>query len=68
LIEKLRDLEKQSNGDLSRVIELLVLENHVLRQHQSVGFRRRVEYQFTEFPRFLRLDEVDEKFDDTDGL
>ena len=46
-----------SDGDLARVIELLLLENHVLMQHQSVGFRRGVPYEFSEFPRFLHFED-----------
>lgn len=56
-MEKLRHLEGEADGDLARVIEILLLENHVLMQHQSVGFRRRVDYEFSGFPRFLHLEE-----------
>ena len=55
LVEKLRQVEALSDGELARVIELLLLENHVLMQHQSIGFRRGIPYQFSEFPRFLNL-------------
>lgn len=57
LVTKLQKLETDADGDLSRVIELLLLENHVLTQHQSVGFRRGAHYEFSEFPRFLKLDD-----------
>ena len=57
LVGKLRELETQTDGDLARVIELLLLENYVLRQHQSAGFIRSANYGFSEYPRFLRLDD-----------
>jgi len=62
LVGRLRELETETEGDLARIIELLLLENHVLRQHQSVGFTRNAHYGFFDFPRFLRLD--DEAADD----
>ena len=55
LINKLNDLHDQANGDLARVIELLLLENHNLSLGQSSGFGRGVEYDFSEIPRFLEL-------------
>lgn len=58
LIAKLQELDTASDGNLSRIIELLLLENHVLIQHQSVGFRRGAKYEFSDFPRFLQLDEA----------
>lgn len=57
LVAKLQKLETHADGDLSSVIELLLLENHVLTQHQSVGFKRGVNYGFSEYPRFLKLDD-----------
>lgn len=58
LVGKLRELETQTDGDLARVIELLLLENHVLRQHESAGFIRSANYGFSEYPRFLKLDDA----------
>lgn len=55
LINKLNDLHDQANGDLARVVELLLLENHVLSLGQSSGFGRGVEYDFSEIPRFLEI-------------
>lgn len=57
LVGKLRELEAETEGDLARIIELLLLENHVLRQHQSAGFIRSANYGFSEYPRFLELDD-----------
>lgn len=57
MVGKLRELEAETEGDLARIIELLLLENHVLRQHQSVGFIRKAHYGFSDFPRFLRLED-----------
>lgn len=60
LTERLKKLEDMVEGDLARIIELLLLENHVLRQHQSVGFRRGADYEFSEFPRFLEFTDPDD--------
>lgn len=57
LVGKLRELETETEGDLARIIELLLLENHVLRQHQSVGFTRKAHYGFSDYPWFLCLDD-----------
>ena len=57
LVGRLRELETETEGDLARIMELLLLENHVLRQHQSIGFTRKAHYGFSDYPRFLRLDD-----------
>ncbi len=63
LIGTLKDIETQSDGDLARLIELLLLENHVLSLGQSTGFRRGVNFDFSAFPRFLQI--VDRKQPET---
>lgn len=55
LVSKLTELEKLAGGDVSRILELLLLENHVLRQNQSSGMLRRRKLDFSTFPRFLKL-------------
>ncbi len=40
LIRTLKDTETRADGDLARLIELLLLENHALSLGQSAGFRR----------------------------
>lgn len=55
LVEKLNRLLVEGGGDLARVIEFLLLENHMHTLEQSSGFRRGVQYDFSEFPRFLKL-------------
>ena len=57
LVTKLNKTTEQANGDLARVIELLLLENHVLELDQSCGFRRSAHLGFSEYPRFLKIDE-----------
>lgn len=58
LIAKLEEAKTQSDGDLARVIELLLLENHVLALGQSAGLRRGVTMDFSRFPRFLQIEDV----------
>lgn len=55
LIEKLSTIQSQADGDLARVIELLLLENHVLAIDQSKGLRRGGNFEFSQFPRFLEI-------------
>ncbi|MDF1670211.1 MAG: hypothetical protein P1U83_11400 [Roseovarius sp.] len=57
LVARLADIEKDAKGDIARVIELLLLENHVLRSQRSFGLNRGVIFSFNDFPRFLRLQE-----------
>ena len=59
LVSKLMGIKAQCDGDVARVIELLLLENHVLSLDQSSGFRRGITMDFSGFPRFLKLEEVD---------
>lgn len=60
LIAKLNEVSARSDGDIARIIELLLLENHVLTLGQSSGLRRGVEFEFTDFPRFLKLSQEDD--------
>lgn len=55
LIAKLNELDSQSDGDLARIIELLLLENHVLALDKSKGFRRGIQFEFSQYPRFLEF-------------
>lgn len=57
LVAKLNEIEAECEGDLARIIELLLLENHVLSLDQSTGFRRGIDMNFSEFPRFLEIQE-----------
>lgn len=60
LIAKLNEVSARSDGDIARLIELLLLENHMLALGQSNGLRRGVEFEFSSFPRFLKLLEEDD--------
>lgn len=51
---------KLADNDPARVIELLLLENHILSQNQSDGFMRRRQLVFSSFPRFIELSQIDE--------
>lgn len=64
LMRTLKDTETRADGDLARVIELLLLENHVLSLGQSAGFRRGIDMTFSDFPRFLQI--VDAEVHETD--
>lgn len=55
LIGKINEVEEQADGDLARMIELLLLENHVLKLGQSSGLRRGTHFGFSDYPRFLQL-------------
>ena len=55
LVARLREVEKSAHGDIARLIELLLVENHILSLGQSAGFRRRIETNFSDFPRFLQI-------------
>ena len=59
LVSKLMRIKAQCGGDVARVIELLLLENHVLSLDQSAGFVRGITMDFSDFPRFLKLEEAD---------
>jgi len=67
LIEKLNQVQKEADGDLARMIELLLLENHVLQLGQSSGFRRGTHYGFSKFPRFLQLNAPTEDADEQEA-
>lgn len=64
LVAKLHDVETAAQGDLARMIELLLLENHVLARDQSMGLRRGVDPDLSDFPRFLQI--VDTEGPETD--
>ncbi len=55
LIAKLNELHNECGGDLAMVVERLLLENHVLALDRSSGFRRGVNFEFADFPRFLKV-------------
>lgn len=59
LTQKLLKFEELAHGDPARIIELLLLENHVLAQNQSGGYIRQRPLDFSEFPRFLALTNLD---------
>jgi len=58
LIAKLNDLDGQCAGDLAHMIEILLLENHVLALQQSTGMLRGAKLDFNQFPRFLELQDT----------
>ena len=64
LMRTLKEIETRAGGDLARVIELLLLENHVLSLGQSAGYRRRIDTNFSDFPRFLQI--IDAEGHETD--
>lgn len=55
LVDKLNVLQTKFENDLACIVEFLLLENHVLNMDQSQGFRRGVDLEFSEFPRFLEM-------------
>ncbi|WP_136661793.1 hypothetical protein [Nitratireductor sp. XY-223] len=57
LVGKLNDLQSKADGDIARVIELLLLENHLLSIGQSSGFERGRKWDFSQVPRFLKMEE-----------
>ena len=59
LMRALKVIETRADGDLARVIELLLLENHVLSLGQSAGYRRGIDMNFSDFPRFLQIVDAD---------
>lgn len=62
LVAKLHEVESSAHGDIARVIELLLVENHVLKGQQSSGLLRGVSVRYHDFPRFLKFeDEVEEQ-------
>jgi len=58
LIAKLRQVEASAHGDIARTIELLLIENHVLKRQRSNGLTRGVGVRYDTYPRFLKLEEV----------
>ena len=64
LVARLSDVDKQAGGDLARMIELLLIENHILRLQQSSGFRRGVPVRYETFPRFLEFSAEPDATDD----
>ncbi len=55
LVARLREVESSAHGDIARVIELLLVENHVLKQQISTGLYRGVGVRVATYPRFLKL-------------
>lgn len=53
LVARFDKLQIKADHDLARLIELLLLENHVLTLGQSHGFARGANLDFSKFPRFL---------------
>lgn len=56
LVARLREVESSANGDLGRLIELLLVENHVLKLQQSAGLLRGIGVRYETFPRFLKVE------------
>lgn len=42
--------------DIARIVELLLVENHVLKRQQSTGLTRGVGFRYETYPRFLPFD------------
>lgn len=64
LVAKLQLLESKYDSDMARVVEHLLLENHVLHQGQSRGLKRGGICDFSAYPRFLHLLSDDDTIDD----
>lgn len=64
LVARLREVESSAQGDIARVIELLLVENHVLKQQTSTGLCREVGARYDTYPRFLTLDDSGSGCDD----
>ncbi|MBO6727824.1 MAG: hypothetical protein JJ911_19355 [Rhizobiaceae bacterium] len=55
LVARLKEVEADADGDIARVIELLLVENHALRSQCSRGLNRGQTIQATTYPRFLEI-------------
>lgn len=62
LFARLKEVEADADGDIARIIELLLVENHALRLQCSRGLNRGQSIQATTYPRFLEI-RSDEKQD-----
>lgn len=69
LVARLHEVENSAQGDIARIIELLLVENHVLKRQQSTGLTRGVGVRFETYPRFLKLEEhiMDDNPDNAEG-
>lgn len=69
LVARLHEVENSAQGDIARIIELLLVENHVLKRQQSVGLSRGVGVRLETYPRFLKLQEqaADDNPDNAEG-
>lgn len=55
LMARLEELQMESDGDVARLIELLLLENQILALRQSTGMHRGLVVDLSSYPRFLEL-------------
>ena len=60
MVQKFKALEEECDGDLARMFERLLLENHILSLQTSSGFLRSAGVDFNSFPRFIELYPADD--------
>jgi len=65
LLSKMDKVTSDAEGDIARLIELLLLENYLLKECTSAGFHRGVTPDLSTYPRFVTLvdDSDDQKPD-----
>lgn len=61
LVARLNELETQTEGDIARIIELLLVENQALRMQCSRGLHRGRGIDASTYPRFLEIGSKDEE-------
>ena len=59
LLAHMDRIKSDAGGDVARMLELLLLENYVLREQTSSGFLRNGQFDVTTYPRFVSLVEGD---------
>lgn len=60
LLLKLAEVRTEADEDLARMLELLLLENHVLKKQVSSGLLRSISLELKSYPRFIDLVKVND--------
>lgn len=55
LLIKLGEIQADANNDLARMLEMLLLENQLLKTQVSSGLLRSIPMQLKEYPRFIEF-------------
>lgn len=64
LLAHMDRVKSDADDDVARMLELLLLENYVLKEQTSSGFLRNCQVDVSSYPRFVSLVETEDATDE----